>query len=85
MFISADDNFSWSGTGATVFGGAASQREKTSHKEEGSDDETPNNDEIHFEPIVSLPEVSVCCDAVLFVSNYFKLKVFLWHSCRALN
>ncbi len=73
MFISADDNFSWSGTGATIFGSTGTQKEgeKTSHEAEaeGSDDETPHNDEIHFEPIVSLPEVSVCCDAVLLVSQ----------------
>ncbi|KAF4109509.1 hypothetical protein G5714_010582 [Onychostoma macrolepis] len=62
-FGKKDDNFSWSGTGATVFGSTGTQKEgeKNSHEAEaeGSDDETPRNDEIHFEPIVSLPEVEV--------------------------
>lgn len=67
-FISADDNFTWSNTGAPVFGSAAAQTEgektRGEAEEEGSDEETPHSDEIHFEPIVSLPEVSVCCGAV---------------------
>ncbi|XP_073701305.1 E3 SUMO-protein ligase RanBP2 isoform X1 [Garra rufa] len=61
-FGKKDDNFAWSGAGATVFGSTARQNEggKTrNEEEEGSDDETPHNDEIHFEPIVSLPEVEV--------------------------
>ncbi len=53
-FFSTDPNFTWSNTGAKVFGSAATQNEK---KVEGVDDD---NDEIHFEPIVSLREVSVC-------------------------
>lgn len=68
VFLSADDTFSWSGAGTSVFGSAGTQKEgeKSSHEaeEEGSDEETPHSDEIHFEPIVSLPEVSVCCGAV---------------------
>ncbi|KAL1268734.1 hypothetical protein QQF64_034097, partial [Cirrhinus molitorella] len=61
-FGKKDDNFTWSGAGATLFGSTAKQKgEKTRNEaeEEGSDDETPHNDEIHFEPIVSLPEVEV--------------------------
>uniref|UniRef100_A0A8C2PQP8 E3 SUMO-protein ligase RanBP2 n=1 Tax=Cyprinus carpio TaxID=7962 RepID=A0A8C2PQP8_CYPCA len=63
VFLSADDTFSWSGAGTSVFGSAGTQKEgeKSSHEaeEEGSDEETPHSDEIHFEPIVSLPEVEV--------------------------
>ncbi|KAI1241662.1 hypothetical protein IHE44_0005148 [Lamprotornis superbus] len=55
-FGSKDKNFKWANTGAAVFG-------DTSHKadedEGGSDDEVVHNDDIHFEPIVSLPEVEV--------------------------
>uniref|UniRef100_A0A9J7XRW5 E3 SUMO-protein ligase RanBP2 n=1 Tax=Cyprinus carpio carpio TaxID=630221 RepID=A0A9J7XRW5_CYPCA len=62
-FCKKDDNFTWSNTGAPVFGSAAAQTdgEKTrgEAEEEGSDEETPHSDEIHFEPIVSLPEVEV--------------------------
>uniref|UniRef100_A0A9J7Z7I0 E3 SUMO-protein ligase RanBP2 n=2 Tax=Cyprinus carpio TaxID=7962 RepID=A0A9J7Z7I0_CYPCA len=62
-FGKKDDTFSWSGAGTSVFGSAGTQKEgeKSSHEaeEEGSDDETPHSDEIHFEPIVSLPEVEV--------------------------
>ncbi|KTF75330.1 hypothetical protein cypCar_00047466, partial [Cyprinus carpio] len=54
----ADDNFTWSNTGAPVFGSAAAQTdgEKTrgEAEEEGSDEETPHSDEIHFRPISCL-------------------------------
>uniref|UniRef100_A0A9J8B0Y7 E3 SUMO-protein ligase RanBP2 n=1 Tax=Cyprinus carpio carpio TaxID=630221 RepID=A0A9J8B0Y7_CYPCA len=52
-FAKKDPNFTWSNTGAKVFGSAGTQNEE---KEEGRDDDS---DEIHFEPIVSLPEVEV--------------------------
>ncbi|KAF4105397.1 E3 SUMO-protein ligase RanBP2-like isoform X2 [Onychostoma macrolepis] len=52
-FVKKDPNFTWSDAGAKVFGCAATKNEE---KEEGGDDD---NDEIHFEPIVSLPEVEV--------------------------
>uniref|UniRef100_W5MWB4 E3 SUMO-protein ligase RanBP2 n=1 Tax=Lepisosteus oculatus TaxID=7918 RepID=W5MWB4_LEPOC len=54
----SDDNFTWSNAGAAVFGcSAVTQSEKD---DEGSDEEdTANNVDIHFEPIVSLPEVDV--------------------------
>ncbi|XP_016370447.1 E3 SUMO-protein ligase RanBP2-like isoform X3 [Sinocyclocheilus rhinocerous] len=52
-FANKDANFTWSNAGAKVFGCAATQSEE---KEEGIDGD---NDEIHFEPIVSLPEVEV--------------------------
>ncbi|XP_016369049.1 E3 SUMO-protein ligase RanBP2-like isoform X2 [Sinocyclocheilus rhinocerous] len=62
-FGKIDDDFSWSGAGATVFGSTGTQKEgeKTSHEaeEEGCDEETTHNEEVHFEPIVSLPEVEV--------------------------
>ncbi|KAI2661061.1 hypothetical protein H4Q32_030085 [Labeo rohita] len=67
-FCKKDDNFTWSGAGARVFGSGATQTEgeKTCNEagEEGSDNETPHNDEIHFKSTASLPEVSVCRDAV---------------------
>uniref|UniRef100_A0A673AUW6 E3 SUMO-protein ligase RanBP2 n=1 Tax=Sphaeramia orbicularis TaxID=375764 RepID=A0A673AUW6_9TELE len=54
-FGSKDSNFSWANAGATVFGSAVS---KNNGDEEGSDEEdAANNVDIHFEPIVSLPEV----------------------------
>ncbi|XP_066267901.1 E3 SUMO-protein ligase RanBP2-like isoform X5 [Branchiostoma lanceolatum] len=45
--------FSFAGAGATLFGGASSQ---DAH---GDDDHVPENHDIHFEPIVSLPKVEV--------------------------
>ncbi|KAL2081705.1 hypothetical protein ACEWY4_023558 [Coilia grayii] len=59
-FGTQDSNFSWANAGATVFGTATEP--KNDGEGEGSDDdddETTNNVEIHFEPIVSLPEVEV--------------------------
>ncbi|XP_056146006.1 E3 SUMO-protein ligase RanBP2 [Lampris incognitus] len=57
-FGKKDSNFSWANTGATVFGFASSSSPKNDGEEEGSDEEeAPNNVDIHFEPIVSLPEV----------------------------
>ncbi|XP_016098452.1 LOW QUALITY PROTEIN: E3 SUMO-protein ligase RanBP2-like [Sinocyclocheilus grahami] len=62
-FCKRDDDFSWSDAGARVFGSAATQNEgekaRSEAEEEGSDEETTHNEEIHFEPIVSLPEVEV--------------------------
>lgn len=53
-----DSNFSWANAGATVFGSAVTSAPKNNGDEEGSDEEeAPNNVDIHFEPIVSLPEV----------------------------
>lgn len=47
----------WANAGATVFGPAVASDPKTN--EDGSDEEdAPTNVDIHFEPIVSLPEVS---------------------------
>ncbi|NXA53308.1 RBP2 ligase, partial [Nothocercus julius] len=56
-FGSKDKNFKWANTGATVFGVQAT---KKAHEDDGgSDDEVVHSDDIHFEPIVSLPEVEV--------------------------
>ncbi|XP_067299080.1 E3 SUMO-protein ligase RanBP2-like isoform X2 [Pseudorasbora parva] len=79
----ADANFSWSNAGATVFGSALTRNEggekPNEGEEEGSDDETPRNDEIHFEPIVSLPEVEVKSgeedEEILFKE---RTKLFRW-------
>ncbi|XP_010130136.1 PREDICTED: E3 SUMO-protein ligase RanBP2, partial [Buceros rhinoceros silvestris] len=51
-----DKNFKWANTGAAVFGETA---RKADEDEGGSDDEVVHSDDIHFEPIVSLPEVEV--------------------------
>ncbi|XP_004555650.3 E3 SUMO-protein ligase RanBP2 isoform X3 [Maylandia zebra] len=57
-FGSKDANFSWANAGATVFGSAVTSQPKTNADEGGSDEEeAPKNVDIHFEPIVSLPEV----------------------------
>ncbi|XP_038132309.1 E3 SUMO-protein ligase RanBP2 isoform X3 [Cyprinodon tularosa] len=57
-FGSQDANFSWANAGATVFGATVSSEVKNADGEEGSDEEeASNNADIHFEPIVSLPEV----------------------------
>ncbi|MBN3320535.1 RBP2 ligase, partial [Atractosteus spatula] len=57
-FGKKDENFTWTNAGAAVFGcSAVTQSEKD---DEGSDEEdAANNVDIHFEPIVSLPEVDV--------------------------
>ncbi|XP_069733639.1 ranBP2-like and GRIP domain-containing protein 4 isoform X3 [Phaenicophaeus curvirostris] len=55
-FGSKDKNFKWANTGAAVFGETA---RKADEEEGGSDDEVVHSDDIHFEPIVSLPEVEV--------------------------
>ncbi|XP_077199747.1 E3 SUMO-protein ligase RanBP2-like [Paroedura picta] len=56
-FGSKDKNFKWADTGATVFG--AQPASKGENEDDGSDEEVIHNDDIHFEPIVSLPEVEV--------------------------
>lgn len=55
-----DPNFKWDNAGEKLFGAAAPSAPKNNGDEQGSDeDEAPNNLEIHFEPIVSLPEVQL--------------------------
>ncbi|ELK30137.1 E3 SUMO-protein ligase RanBP2 [Myotis davidii] len=56
-FGSKDKNFQWANTGATVFGTQSTN--KVGEEEDGSDEEVVYNEDIHFEPIVSLPEVEV--------------------------
>ncbi|XP_063160980.1 ranBP2-like and GRIP domain-containing protein 4 isoform X2 [Candoia aspera] len=56
-FGSKDKNFKWANTGAAVFGVQAAT--KGDHDDDGSDEEVVHSDDIHFEPIVSLPEVEV--------------------------
>ncbi|XP_051472594.1 ranBP2-like and GRIP domain-containing protein 4 isoform X2 [Apus apus] len=56
-FGSKDKNFKWANTGAAVFGETA--RKADEDEGGGSDDEVVHSDDIHFEPIVSLPEVEV--------------------------
>ncbi|KAK2510177.1 hypothetical protein MC885_010985 [Smutsia gigantea] len=56
-FGTKDKNFQWANTGATVFGTQSSS--KVGEDEDGSDEEIVHNEDIHFEPIVSLPEVEV--------------------------
>ncbi|XP_058134297.1 E3 SUMO-protein ligase RanBP2 isoform X3 [Dasypus novemcinctus] len=56
-FGSKDKNFQWANTGAAVFGTQSTN--KVGEDEDGSDEEVVHNEDIHFEPIVSLPEVEV--------------------------
>nr|XP_019945467.1 PREDICTED: E3 SUMO-protein ligase RanBP2-like isoform X1 [Paralichthys olivaceus] len=56
-FGSQDTNFTWANAGASVFGCAVPSAPKNTGEEEGTDDEASSNVDIHFEPIVSLPEV----------------------------
>ncbi|XP_073094813.1 ranBP2-like and GRIP domain-containing protein 4 isoform X7 [Manis javanica] len=56
-FGTKDKNFQWANTGATVFGTQSTS--KVGEDEDGSDEEIVHNEDIHFEPIVSLPEVEV--------------------------
>ncbi|XP_069554564.1 E3 SUMO-protein ligase RanBP2 isoform X2 [Brachyistius frenatus] len=56
-FGTNDSNFSWANAGASVFGTAMNVAAKNNGDEEGSDEDAQDNADIHFEPIVSLPEV----------------------------
>ncbi|TRY91680.1 hypothetical protein DNTS_003335, partial [Danionella cerebrum] len=59
-FGKKDVNFTWSNAGAAVFGSTPKRtEEEEADEEEGSDEEAPQSQEIHFQPIVSLPEVEV--------------------------
>ncbi|XP_026563146.1 ranBP2-like and GRIP domain-containing protein 4 isoform X1 [Pseudonaja textilis] len=53
----ADKNFKWANTGAAVFGIQAAT--KGDCDDDASDEDVVHSDDIHFEPIVSLPEVEV--------------------------
>ncbi|XP_075708778.1 E3 SUMO-protein ligase RanBP2-like isoform X2 [Rhinoderma darwinii] len=56
-FGSKDTNFQWANTGAAVFGSIV-QSQKSENEGE-SDEDAAHSDDVHFEPIVSLPEVEV--------------------------
>ncbi|KAE8625397.1 hypothetical protein XENTR_v10006259 [Xenopus tropicalis] len=56
-FGSKDTSFQWANAGAAVFGSYS--KSKKGEDEDGSDDEVVHSDDVHFEPIVSLPEVEV--------------------------
>ncbi|XP_054470912.1 E3 SUMO-protein ligase RanBP2 isoform X2 [Anoplopoma fimbria] len=56
-FGASDTNFSWANAGATVFGSAVSSAPKTGGEDGSDEEDASNNVDIHFEPIVSLPEV----------------------------
>lgn len=58
LFSSVDSDFCWANAGAAVFERVQERQETPNDgEEENSDEEAPKNDDIHFEPIVSLPEV----------------------------
>ncbi|TSQ01575.1 E3 SUMO-protein ligase RanBP2 [Bagarius yarrelli] len=69
-----DSNFSWANTGAAVFSDVATNKDEN---EEGNDD--VSNNDIHFEPIVTLPEVEVKSgeedEEILFKQ---RAKLFRW-------
>ncbi|OCT92436.1 hypothetical protein XELAEV_18015491mg [Xenopus laevis] len=56
-FGSKDTSFQWANTGASVFG--SHSQSKKGEDEDGSEEEVVHSDDVHFEPIVSLPEVEV--------------------------
>ncbi|XP_048880134.1 E3 SUMO-protein ligase RanBP2-like isoform X2 [Brienomyrus brachyistius] len=57
-FGKQDCSFTWANAGATVFGtGIVSQR--TEDEGKNDDAEVPSSDDVHFEPIVHLPEVEI--------------------------
>lgn len=79
-FGSSDSNFSWANAGAAVFGSAGPSAAGKNAGEAGSDEEeAPNNVDIHFEPIVSLPEVETRSgeedEEILFKE---RAKLFRW-------
>lgn len=60
MFLLYEDpNFTWDNAGATLFGAAAPPAPKNNDDEESDEEEAPNDLDIPFEPIVSLPEVQL--------------------------
>ncbi|KAM4046516.1 E3 SUMO-protein ligase RanBP2-like isoform 2-T2 [Anomaloglossus baeobatrachus] len=56
-FGSKDTNFQWANTGAAVFSSTAQSQK--SEREGENDEDVVHSDDVHFEPIVSLPEVEV--------------------------
>nr|XP_054592033.1 E3 SUMO-protein ligase RanBP2 isoform X1 [Nothobranchius furzeri] len=79
-FGTKDSGFSWANAGAMVFGSNMSSEAKSNVDEDGSDEEeAPKNVDIHFEPIVSLPEVETKSgeedEEILFKE---RTKLFRW-------
>lgn len=58
-FGKTDSNFAWANAGAAVFRSSVTMASKPSgdNEEDNEDEDATNNVDIHFEPIVSLPEV----------------------------
>ncbi|XP_056279589.1 E3 SUMO-protein ligase RanBP2 isoform X2 [Pseudoliparis swirei] len=56
-FGSQDSSFSWANAGAIVFGVAKSSGPRTGGEQGSDEEDASNSGDIHFEPIVSLPEV----------------------------
>ncbi|XP_062861729.1 E3 SUMO-protein ligase RanBP2 isoform X1 [Trichomycterus rosablanca] len=79
-FGKIDSNFSWANAGAVVFGSSSATASRNEDEEEaGGDEDVSNNADIHFEPIVSLPEVEVKSgeedEEILFKE---RTKLFRW-------
>lgn len=63
MFL--DSSFTWANAGDAVFGiGSVSRR---TENEANDDAEAPSSDDVHFEPIVHLPEVQALAIAWPFL------------------
>lgn len=56
-----DSSFSWANAGAIVFGVAKSSGPRTGGEQGSDEEDASNSGDIHFEPIVSLPEVPFQC------------------------
>ncbi|XP_037095260.1 E3 SUMO-protein ligase RanBP2 isoform X3 [Syngnathus acus] len=79
-FGTQDSNFSWANAGAVVFGSSAPASSNKDNDEGASDEEnSAKNVDIHFEPIVSLPEVETKSgeedEEILFKE---RAKLFRW-------
>lgn len=76
-FGSQDSSFTWANAGASVFGAAVAAAK--SNEEANDDEDAPDNVDIHFEPIVSLPEVQTKSgeedEEILFKE---RTKLFRW-------
>ena len=53
--VSIDEPFAFSGAGTTLFGAAAST---ATYQDSGDDSNVSQEANVHFEPVVSLPEVT---------------------------
>lgn len=57
FYFQIDSDFSWANAGAMVFKPPVSCEPKPKTDDGSDEEEAPTNVDIHFEPIVSLPEV----------------------------